>query len=318
VCVVIVVCGEALIDMVPAGDGTLRPMPGGGPFNTARSLGRLEVPTGFLGRLSTDPFGRLLANKLVEDGVDLSLTGYGPEPTTLAVAEVDSDGIAAYQFYVRGTSAPNLTPAMLPRQLDPEVNALHVGTLGLVLEPMASSLVELIRRESANRLVMLDPNIRPGLLSDPATYRGRINSLIAQSTIVKASDADVKWLFPELEIEAAADRILAAGARLAVVTLGTQGALGVSDGVRVRVQAPAVDVVDTIGAGDAFGAALLAWLHDHNALSTTVSLSSDQLKSALELACLAASLTCTRAGAEPPWRSELGAGGGPARPAPGG
>jgi fructokinase len=314
---VIVVCGEALIDMVPAGDGTLRPMPGGGPFNTARSLGRLGVPTAFLGRLSTDPFGRLLANKLVEDGVDLSLTGYGPEPTTLAVAELDSHGIAAYQFYVRGTSAPNLTAAMLPLQLDPEVNALHAGTLGLVLEPMASSLVELIRRESTNRLVMLDPNIRPALLGDPSAYRRRINSLIELSTIVKASDADVKWLFPELEIEAAADRILAAGARLVVVTLGSHGALGVSDGVRVRVRAPAVEVVDTIGAGDAFGAALLAWLHDHSVLSTTISLSPDQLESALEFACLAASLTCTRAGAEPPSRRELEAGGNGDSHAPG-
>jgi len=298
--------------MVPAGDGTLRPMPGGGPFNTARSLGRLDVPTSFLGRLSTDPFGRLLAGKLAEDAVDLSLTSHGPEPTTLAVAELNSDGRAAYQFYSRGTSAPNLTPAMLPTGFEPDITALHVGTLGLVLEPMASTLAELVARESANRVVMLDPNIRPAILKTSSAYRGRINSVIAQSTIVKASDADVGWLYPGLELEAAAGQILAAGARLVVVTLGAQGAFGVSQGVLVRVPAPAVDVVDTIGAGDAFGAALLAWLHDHNALTTDLSLSPGQLESALEFACLAASLTCTRAGAEPPWRKEVVGGAGAA------
>ncbi|MDQ6719491.1 MAG: carbohydrate kinase [Candidatus Dormibacteraeota bacterium] len=298
--------------MVPAGDGTLRPMPGGGPFNTARSLGRLDVPTSFLGRLSTDPFGRLLAGKLAEDAVDLSLTSHGPEPTTLAVAELNSDGRAAYQFYSRGTSAPNLTPAMLPTGFEPDVTALHVGTLGLVLEPMASTLAELVARESATRVVMLDPNIRPAILKTSSLYRGRINSVIAQSTIVKASDADVGWLYPGFELEAAAGQILAAGARLVVVTLGAQGAFGVSQGVLVRVPAPAVDVVDTIGAGDAFGAALLAWLHDHNALTTDLSLSPGQLESALEFACLAASLTCTRAGAEPPWRKEITGGAGAA------
>jgi fructokinase len=303
---VIAVCGEALIDMVADVDGAFRAMPGGGPYNTALALGRLEIPTSFLGRLSTDAFGRLLLGRLAEDGVDLSLTVRGPEPTTLAVAEVDSDGTADYQFYFEGTSAPNLTRAMLPSRLDVNVTALDVGTLGLILEPIASTLLDLVSRESAHRLVMLDPNVRPALLADPDAYRARMKALMARSTIVKASDDDVEWLFPGCELEAAASVILGWGPRLVVVTLGAQGAFGVGRGIKARVSAPAVHVVDTIGAGDAFGAALLAWLDDRAALKTDFKLGATELESALEFACLVASLTCTRAGAEPPRRDELG------------
>jgi fructokinase len=303
----IVVCGEALIDIVAGGDGTFRPTPGGGPFNTALAMARLGVPTSFLGRISTDPFGRILADRLAADGVDLSLASRGPEPTTLAVAEVDSDGGAAFQFYFEATSAPNLTPAMLPSRLEADVVAIHVGTLGLILEPMASTLFELVVRESAHRLVMLDPNVRPTLVADRDAYRARIKSLMAQSTIVKASDADLGWLFPDVVLEEAAEAILALGARLVVVTLGSQGAFGVSRGARARVTAPAVEVIDTIGAGDAFGAALLAWLHDRDGLTRDLNLGAGELESALTFACLVASLTCTRAGAEPPRRGELGA-----------
>jgi fructokinase len=301
----IVVCGEALIDIVPAGDGFLRPMPGGGPFNTARALARLEVPAGFLGRLSTDPFGQMLAQHLADDGVDLSMASRGPEPTTLAFAQVNGDGLADYRFYFEATSAPNLTHAMLPARLDENVTALHVGTLGLMLEPMASTLFDLVESESARLPVMLDPNVRPALLRDPAAYRARLKTLMAQSTIVKASDADIAWLFPGLDLEVAADQILALGAKLVVVTLGARGAFGAGRGIKKRVTSPAVEVVDTIGAGDAFGAGLLAWLHDRGHLKKDLALEAADLDAALEFACLVASLTCTRAGAEPPRRSAL-------------
>jgi len=132
---VIVVCGEALIDMIHNGDGTQRAAPGGGPFNTARALARLGVPTAFLGRLSNDKFGRELAELLVSDGASLELASVGAESTTIAVADVDSAGLAEYQFLVQGTSAPHLTLDMLPDKLASEVNALHLGTLGMVLEP---------------------------------------------------------------------------------------------------------------------------------------------------------------------------------------
>jgi fructokinase len=301
----IVVCGEALIDIIRSDDGTLVPNPGGGPFNTARALARLGVSTSFLGHLSNDAFGRALGDRLAGDGVDLSLTSFGPEPTTLALAQVDGDGLAAYQFLIDRTSAPNLTPAMVPAELAPEIHALHIGTLGLVLEPMATTLTELALRECRRRLVMVDPNIRPALIGADGAYRERLDSLMGQSTIVKASDSDLAWLFPDLGPEEAARRILAQGSRLVVVTLGEDGAIGVGAGVRVQVDAPPVEVVDTIGAGDEFGAALLAWLQDHGALSVDLSLDATELSSALGFACQAASLMCARAGADPPWLAEV-------------
>ena len=300
----IVVCGEALIDMVVGGDGTRHPTPGGGPFNTARALARLDVPTAFLGHFSTDDFGRMLADQLAADGASLALASFGPEPTTIAVANIGKDGLAEYEFLIEGTSAPNLTLEMIPAKLPAEVKALHLGTLGLVLQPIASSLVELVRREHGSRLIMLDPNIRPVLATDPG-YRPRLESLIAQSTIVKASAEDLGWLHPGVDYEAAAERILKAGARLVLVTLGAAGAYGITGPVHARVPAPPVEVVDTIGAGDAFGAAALAWLYDKNDLDRDFTLSQKDLESLLGFSCLAASLTCTRAGAEPPWRSEM-------------
>lgn len=301
----IVVCGEALIDIIPAGDGTPRSVPGGGPFNTARALARLGAPTSFLGRLSTDALGVTLARELAADGADLSLVSYGPEPTTLAVANLEGEGLAEYEFFVRGTSAPNLTPEMLPSSLPPGVTALHVGTLGLVLEPMATTLSELARRESEHRVLMLDPNIRSSLVTDAKEYRHRLDELIAHSTIVKASDGDMGWMFPGLDREAAAGRVLAGGARLVLVTLGAAGALAASSTHRVRSAAPTVELVDTIGAGDAFGAAVLAWLHDHNALRPDLELAEHELESMLDFANLVGAITCTRVGADPPWRADL-------------
>ena len=300
----IVVCGEALIDMISNGNRAQQAVPGGGPFNTARSLSRLGVPTAFLGRLSDDVFGRQLAEKLLSEGVSLELAGFGSEPSTIAIANLNTEGAAEYQFLVQGTSAPNLTPEMVPEKLGPQVNAIHVGTLGLVLEPMASTLVDLIRREHGRRLVMLDPNIRIGLVPDSG-YRGRVLEAISHSTIVKASEADLAWLYPGLAYEDSAERILNEGVSLVVVTLGADGAFGAHRDMRIRVEALRVEVVDTIGAGDAFGAGLLAWLHDHDAIRPDLSLQSEELLDALRFACMAGTLTCTRAGAEPPWKSEM-------------
>ena len=300
----IVVCGEALIDMISNGDDSPRAAPGGGPFNTARALARLGVQTAFLGRLSDDGFGRQLAGLLVSDGASLEMTSIGSETTTTAIAHVDSEGFAEYQFRVQGTSAPNLTLDMVPEHFGPEVAGLFFGTLGLVLEPMASTLMQLMSREHGRRLLMLDPNIRVGLIPD-AVYRGRLQTAIAKSTIVKASDSDLAWLYPGLGYEQAADRILGDGVRLIVVTLGARGAFGGQGDIRILVDAPHVDVVDTIGAGDAFGAGLLAWLNDHDLLQVDLSLTPEELRESLGFACLVASLTCARAGADPPTRADL-------------
>jgi fructokinase len=301
---VIVVCGEALIDMIPNRDGTVREVPGGGPFNTARALARLGVPVAFLGRLSSDPAGRMLADLLAADGVDLRLASVGPEPTTRAVATVWPGGVTEYQFIHQGTSAPNLAAEMLPVQLSHEIDAIHIGTLGLVFEPVASSLTGLVRRERAGRLVMVDPNVRTGLMADDA-YRERLRTLVAESTIVKASETDVQFLLPGMTIEDAAAAMVEWGARLAVVTLGERGSLAAHGRARVSVASPRVDVVDTIGAGDAFGAGLLAWLYDHDRISADLRLEKDELEAAMAYASRVAAITCTRRGADPPWKRDL-------------
>ncbi|HEV2217601.1 MAG TPA: carbohydrate kinase [Candidatus Dormibacteraeota bacterium] len=300
----IVVCGEALIDVVRNPDGTQLATPGGGPFNTARALARLGVPTAFLGHLSDDTFGRALAGLLVADGASLELATIGSEKTTIAVADLDPDGVAEYQFLVEGTSAPNLTPDMVPAQLASDVAALHIGTLGMVLEPIASTLTDLVRREHERRVVMLDPNVRLGMIPDDE-YRARLLEVVGLSTIVKASEEDLSWLYPGASLQTAARQLLDSGVRLVVVTLGPRGAFGAQREFHVTVDSAPVEVVDTIGAGDAFGAALLAWLHDDDALDTDLRLEPAALERALDYACVAAAITCSRPGADPPWKGEM-------------
>ena len=298
----IVVCGEALIDVVRNSDGTQRATPGGGPFNTARALARLGVECAFLGHLSSDAFGQELSQLLAADGVSLELISTGPEPTTIALADLDAEGLAEYTFEIEGTSAPHLTAEMVPAHLG-DVSALHLGTLGLVLEPMASTLTEMAIREHEGRLVMIDPNIRRSLVDD--AYRERLASLLEVCTVVKASDSDLGWLYPDRDYVAASEDLLAKNVSLVVVTLGDEGAFGAHRDLRIHVPATPVKLVDTIGAGDAFGAAVLAWLHDHGLVGSSLNMSEEQLRSSLEYACLAAALTVARPGADPPRKREL-------------
>ena len=302
----IVVCGEALMDVLVDADGGRHPVPGGGPFNTARALARLGIPTAFLGRLSEDAYGQRLAEELSAAGARLDLASRGPEPTTVALAEVDPAGVAHYEFQIDGTSAQNLTREMLPERLGAEVEALHVGTLGLVLEPMATTVVELLRREQDRRLVIVDPNIRAQLISDRSRYCGRLEDEVFRgSTVVKASEQDLAWLYPDLDVAAACARILERGPRLVIATLGAQGAFGLTHHARAHVSVPPVDVVDTIGAGDVFGAALLTWLYDRRMLRTDLCLDAELLEAMLHFACLAASWSCRQAGAASPSRRDL-------------
>src|SRR5439155_16533383 len=162
--VVIVVGGEALYDLVAGEDGTIAAHPGGGPFNTARTIGRLEQPVAFLGRLSTDRFGERHERMLADDGVSLSATTRTDEPTTLAIAETDSAGHARYRFYSTGTAALGLTPEAALAALPGEVDVLHVGTLGLVFEPIATALEAVAERVHESALVVLDPNCRPAAI----------------------------------------------------------------------------------------------------------------------------------------------------------
>jgi fructokinase len=260
----IVVAGEALIDLVLDDAGELSPHPGGGPFNAARTIGRLEQPVRYLGRLSTDRFGALLRGELKGDGVNLDAVVATDDPTTLALAELDADGGATYRFYFEETSAPGLTLVDTEGALD-DAAVLYVGTLGLVLEPMASTLEALVAAAPADVLVALDPNCRPAVIDDVAYggagYRARLARMLARSDLVKASEDDLAWLAPGSAPAEAARSLLAAGPGVALVTRGPAGALVVTGEDVVEVPAPAVEVVDTIGAGDAFGGAFLAsWL----------------------------------------------------------
>jgi fructokinase len=301
---VIVVCGEALIDLIGAAGGTQRASPGGGPFNAVRALARLGVPTAFLGHLSADSYGRELSDLLRQDGVSVEMLSFGPEPTTVALADLDQCGVAGYRFVVDGTSAPNLTQDMVPATFAADVDGLHLGSLGVVLEPMADTVIQLAKRERGRRLIMLDPNIRSGLIDD-AVYRRRLESLTDSSTIVKGSESDLVWMQPGAGYPVAAAQLLAKGVRMVAVTLGADGAFGAHRDIRVHVAAPEVKVVDTVGAGDAFGAGMLAWLHDHGLLRPDLTLDENELRAALEYACRVASLTCARAGADPPRKDEM-------------
>ncbi|MGV9885551.1 carbohydrate kinase family protein [Streptomyces sp. NPDC003395] len=299
----IVVAGEALIDLVPQGTGALaalRPALGGGPYNTAVALGRLGSPTAFCSRVSRDAFGEALLDGLRAAGVDVSAVQRGPEPTTLAVATIDPGGSAAYSFYVDGT-ADRLFSA--PAALPAGTTAVSFGTCSLVLEPGASAYEELMRAAAAQGVfTALDPNIRPGLIADADAYRARFKSWLPSVTLLKLSEEDALWL------GGTPQEWLAAGPTAVVITQGGDGLTAfTADGAVHSVPGEPVDVVDTIGAGDTVSAALLHGLATRGALSPTAltALGPAGWQDLLRFAARAAALTCSRPGAEPPYAREL-------------
>ncbi|KPI03561.1 Fructokinase [Actinobacteria bacterium OK074] len=271
----VVVAGDALVDLTPArtadGSAAFRPLPGGSCLNVAAGLGRLGVPTALLARLSDDHFGDLLRAHLTASGTRLTHVLPTSDPSTLAAVHLRADGSAAYSFHAGGAADRGLRPEHLAALPDggalPSGTALHLGSLGLLLEPLATTLDGLLRRESGHRLVSLDPNVRPGLVTDRAAYLRRFAEWVGLADVVKASDEDLAWLYPGEPYEAVAERWLAAGAGLVLITFGARGAWAASRAARVHVPAPAVEVVDTVGAGDAFTAGVLAHLHDTGRLS---------------------------------------------------
>jgi len=303
-----VVGGEALVDLVARGAGDdLRALPGGGPFNTARTLARLGRPTAYLGRLSTDRFGTRLERMLADDGVALDAVVHTDEPTTLALAEVGEDGSATYRFYDRGTSAAGLRPEEAVAALPPDPVALHVGTLGLVLEPVAAALEAVVLHLADRALVVLDPNVRPSAIADPGAYRARLDRVLARTDVVKASAEDLAWLAPGAAPAEAARDLLDRGPSAVLVTLGGEGALVVHGTGDVTVTAPRVEVVDTIGAGDAFSGGVLAWWLERG-LGPEALADRDLVAQATAFGCRVAALTCARPGADPPRRAELDGG----------
>ncbi|NNL72878.1 MAG: carbohydrate kinase [Silicimonas sp.] len=305
----ILCAGEALIDMLPrksaAGEQTFAPYPGGAVFNTAIALGRLEAPVGFFSGISTDLFGDILIRSLGGAGVDSSFAHRSDRPTTLAFVTL-KDGHASYAFYDENTAGRMLSESDLPRVND-EVEAMFFGGISLVVEPCAAAYEALIKREAGHRVVMIDPNIRPGFIKDEESYRARLGRMIGKADIVKVSDEDLTWLLGEGDIDALARQLLITGPSLVCVTEGAKGVRGFTSAGVVTVSSRKVAVVDTVGAGDTFNAGLLAALHERGVLSKDRirSIGADDVEMALSLGSRAAAVTVSRAGANPPRRDEL-------------
>ncbi len=299
----ILVAGEALIDLVIQPDGSVEAALGGAPFNAARAAARLGATVEFGGVLSRDRFGSMLTRQLLDDGVGVEPAVRTDAPTTLAAAELDEAGAAVYRFYIDGTSAPSLDRL----ELGDAPDVFFTGGLGLLLEPMAGTIAEAVERCPATTLVMVDINCRPKITTDAAAYRDRLDRVIARADIVKVSDEDLAYLSPGLGVTDAANALLESGCRAVLATAGSASTTVVTaDGVAVvgvpRLEAP---VVDTIGAGDTFAGGLLAWWSAVGFERADIGL--DNLTNAVAAAHAAAAVVVTRRGADPPTRAELAA-----------
>ncbi|WP_405662760.1 carbohydrate kinase [Streptomyces sp. NBC_01166] len=300
----IVVAGEALIDLVPLTPGDalapMAPVRGGGPYNTAVALGRLGADVSFCSRISTDAFGEALLRGLRDERVDVSRVQRGPEPTTLAVASVGADGSAAYTFHAGGSADRLFT---VPAAFPPTVRALSFGTCSLVLEPGASAYEEVMRREAGRGVfIALDPNIRAGLIADADAYRARFRSWLPHVTLLKLSEEDAQWLGSDVRSWPAS------GPAAVVLTRGERGlTVFTRDGREISVPGVDVEVADTIGAGDTVNAALLHALAERDLLSAgdLAALPEGTWAQVLAFAARAAAVTCSRPGSEPPYSTEL-------------
>jgi fructokinase len=297
--------GEALIDMLPRtttlGETAFSPYAGGAVMNTAIALARLGSASGFLTGLSSDLMGDVLKATLEASQVDLQFCVRSDRPTTLAFVKL-VNGSASYFFYDENTAGRMMTLADMP-VLPASVSAYFTGGIWLAVEPCGAALEAMLLREAKARVAMIDPNVRPGFVQDRAAYTARIDRMIAASDIVKLSDEDAEWLYGSVDPEA----ILAKGVKVVLVTEGAKGATAFTARGKVTVSAPKIVVADTVGAGDTFNAGFLAALDRAGLLSKAAlaELSEEALRDALSLGTRAAAVTCSRAGANPPWAHEL-------------
>ena len=301
----IVVAGESLVDLLVRPDGSVEATPGGGPYNVARALARLGVAVAFVGRLSNDRFGRILRARLVADGVDLRWIRSTDDPTLLAVAELDEDRAATYRFHSAGTAAPGFVASDLPGGLPAETTAFHIGTLGIVLEPIATTIEGLVARAADDVLVALDLNCRPAAIREVRAYRARLDRLYERVDLVKASTDDLHWLERGVDAEETARSIVGRGPAAVLLTDGAGPVRVITSHARESVPVPPVDVVDSVGSGDAFGAGFLAsWVEAGRGRRDLTDITA--VLEATRFAVRVGALTATRAGADPPTRAELG------------
>jgi fructokinase len=295
----ITVAGEALIDIVVGASGALRAIPGGGPFNVARTVARLGGECQFLGTLSEDPFGEQLGLLLRREGVNVVSQRESAAPTALAIAQLDAHGVADYRFYVDGTATADLRPDDVPPDLLGESAALAVGGLGLVVEPIASTLKAVVNARPARVIALMDPNCRPRTIRDPLAYRVRIDGLAAAVDVIKVSSEDLALLRPGEELARAARGLLALGPAAVLVTDGPAPVRVLSAGGERTVPVPPAEIVDTVGAGDAFVAAFLGgWVEAGLGRSDLADV--DALADVARVAVRVAAAACTVAGANLP------------------
>jgi fructokinase len=310
----IAVIGETVADAfvqpsAPAGTLDLRAYPGGGPANTAVALGRLGTPTYFLGRFSAGLLGGLLRAHLASSGVDLSASVLADGPASLAIAAVDEQGRASYDFYLAGATDWQWRAEELAG-LPADAVCLHTGSLALALQPGGPLIEDLLAGRRDHATVCIDPNVRLSIV-DAEVYPAAMARWCRLAHIVRLSDEDLAAVAPGLDFDQASRRWHEAGVRLVVLTRGGDGAVASLDGARVAVPAVAVDAVDTVGAGDAFTAGLLHTLwHDGHLDNRLADLTVADVALALEFAARTAALTCAVPGADPPWRDQVP---GPAR-----
>ena len=303
-------CGDALIDFVPvvAADGrdAARPAVGGSCLNIAVGIARLGMASGFVGGISTDLFGTMIADHAVASNVDLRFATRSAHQTTLAFVRIVA-GESQYAFYDAETASANWSYRRGSIPFD-AIEAVHIGSTTLVHDEGAAEAVALIADAKQSATISFDPNCRPVLIEDEKAYRARMNAFADNADIVRMSDVDFNYLYLDEAYAARAERLLARGASLFVVTRGGDGVQAWhSNAGMIGVTAPAVEVVDTIGAGDSFQAALLFALARLKRIerASLQSIGADELRKALSFACQCAALTCTRAGADPPRYGEV-------------
>ena len=295
------VCGEVLIDLIPDERGERTPHVGGGPANTAKSLARLGHDVQFIDGISSDKYGQMSEKELLDDDVKLDLALKSDKPTCLAIITLNENGGASYQFEIDGTATFDFSAEWLPDPSRYKPQVLHIGTLVTVIQPGADVLFEWALQVAEFAPIVFDPNVRSIVISDHEKYVEAVERWVSISSVVKVSDDDMAWLYPDQRYEAVAKRWIDAGAALVVVTRGASGLVGFTADGSVEVPGVKVKVADTVGAGDTVGAITVEAMIEKGILNLT----GDVLKSVLHRAAVAAGITCSRKGAQPPYKHEL-------------